>query len=572
MPARHLRQEDRGLSCLSLAEQHPVLAVRVRPVLQQLRADRGRAVVAALAPQVDVAPDLGNESAYGHPTTQTFGLREQSWPMSPVSRGRKRKSKGKGTRPAVLWSGEPEPCDCPACTNPTFDPREMLDDLVAGGADLFDADDPIDAELFGAGLTTVGGGAPVEFAAAMVEGLIPGLAVQPGGGAVALLAALGSVADQRVARAAWTAADRLVESGSPKPRWADELRTPLTATECWVVSKPEEGGTVLAGSFQRAGRSHAVVITVDEFDCGEASEIFLVDADGLPQLLAMIESEHSATRERVDPAEFRWRVEAALDARAVHDSEDAAGGYEPEDDDEDGPPYPVLSALVRARMGALPVPDKPKPPHRADVVGPVLSRPKPAKLPKKRTKAAGPAPVYQIKVGLRGAKPPIWRRLEVPADIRLTKLHEVIQIAFDWHNSHLHAFETPFGDFGNGGPEIGHESPRSVTLEQVAPGVGGKFDYLYDFGDAWDHEIVVEKVLEPGKAGTLPRCTGGRRAAPPEDCGGIGGYADLVEILADPAHEDHADLLEWLGLDVAADFDPAAFSAAEVTEGLSDLR
>ncbi|MBC6446276.1 plasmid pRiA4b ORF-3 family protein [Actinokineospora sp. HBU206404] len=83
---------------------------------------------------------------------------------------------------------------------------------------------------------------------------------------------------------------------------------------------------------------------------------------------------------------------------------------------------------------------------------------------------------------------------------------------------------------------------------------------------------MVEKVLEPGKEGTLPRCAGGRRAAPPEDCGGIWGYADLVEILADPAHEDHADRLEWLGLDAAADFDPGVFSASEVTKGLSDPR
>lgn len=490
--------------------------------------------------------------------------------MSPVSRGRKRKGKSKGTRPAVLWSGEPEPCDCPACTMPDIDPQTVLDSLIAGGADLFDADDPIDAELFGAGMATVGVADPAAFGEALVEGLIPDVATQPGAGSVALLAAIGSVADERVARAAWAAADRLIESGSPKPGWADELRAPTTATECWVVSKPEEGGTVLAASFLRAGRSHGVVIAVDEFDCGEASEIFLVNDEGIPQMLAMIKAE--GARELLDPAEFRWRVEAALDARAVHDDEDAAAGNDPAEIDEDGPPYAVLAAIVRARMSALPAPDKPKPPHREDAVGPVLPLPKPPKLPKKRTKAAGPAPVYQIKVGLRGAKPPIWRRLEVPADIRLPQLHQVIQIAFDWADSHLHVFETPFGDFGNAGPDIGHQSPRSVTLEQVAPGVGSKLDYLYDFGDAWDHEIVVEKVLEPGKAGTLPRCTGGRRAAPPEDCGGIGGYADLVEVLADPAHEDHAELLEWLGLDNAADFDPAAFSASEITEDLSDLR
>ncbi|SDH62019.1 pRiA4b ORF-3-like protein [Actinokineospora alba] len=488
--------------------------------------------------------------------------------MSPVSRGRKRKNKGKGTRPAVLWSGEPEPCDCPACTTLELD-GPVLDSLIAGGADLFDAEDPIDAELFGAGMTAVGGADPVAFGEALVEGLIPDIEARSGAGAVALLAALGSVSDEPVTRAAWLAADRLIESGSPKPGWVDDLRAPVTATECWVF-EPGEGDTVLAALFRRAGRSHGVVIAVDEFDCGEASEIFLVDGEGIPRMLAMIESEHS--REPLDSAEFRWRVEAALDARAVHDEEDAAAGKEPVEINEDGPPYAVLAAIVRARMKALPAPDKPKPPHSEADPGPVMPRPKPPKLLKKRTKAAGPAPVYQLKVGLRGAKPPIWRRLEVPADIPLPRLHQVIQIAFDWDDSHLHVFETPFGDFGNADPEVGHQSSRSVTLEQVAPGAGSKLGYLYDFGDAWDHEIVVEKVLEPGKAGTLPRCTGGRRAAPPEDCGGMWGYADLLEILADPTHADHADRIDWLGLDEAADFDAAAFSASEVNEGLSGLR
>lgn len=193
-------------------------------------------------------------------------------------------------------------------------------------------------------------------------------------------------------------------------------------------------------------------------------------------------------------------------------------------------------------------------------------------LPPKRKKADGPAPIFQIKVGLRDAKPPIWRRLEVPANVTLAKLHDVLQIAFDWEHSHMHVFETPYGEFGIPNPELGHRSAASVTLEQVAPGEKSKISYTYDFGDSWEHEIVVEKVLDRDKATTYPRCTGGRRAAPPEDCGGIWRYNFLEEILADPEHPEHADMVEWLGLDDPADFDPARFSAEQVTKALSVLR
>jgi hypothetical protein len=108
-----------------------------------------------------------------------------------------------------------------------------------------------------------------------------------------------------------------------------------------------------------------------------------------------------------------------------------------------------------------------------------------------------------------------------------------------------------------------------VTLEQVAPQAKDKIRYTYDFGDDWVHEIVVEKVLDRDPAPAYPCCTGGRRAAPPEDCGGIWGYEELVEILADPQHPEHE---ERLGLDVASWFDPAVFDVDEVNRALGKLR
>ena len=199
-------------------------------------------------------------------------------------------------------------------------------------------------------------------------------------------------------------------------------------------------------------------------------------------------------------------------------------------------------------------------------------------LPAERKKSDWPVPVYQIKVGLRGARPPIWRRLEVPADISLARLHTVIQIAFGWDDSHLHVFETPYGSFGSPDADLGHRSETSVTLEQVAPAANSKLRYTYDFGDDWEHDILVEKVfdyemtLDHEMTTAYPRCTGGRRAAPPDDCGGIWGYAELVEVLNDPADQEHKDRLEWLGLDDAAEFDPDRFDAEAITRTLSFAR
>jgi hypothetical protein len=162
--------------------------------------------------------------------------------------------------------------------------------------------------------------------------------------------------------------------------------------------------------------------------------------------------------------------------------------------------------------------------------------------------------------------------LLVPADVSLARLHDVIQAAFGWQDSHMHVFETPYGDFGRADRELGHRAEAPVTLEQVAPQAKAKIGYTYDFGDDWAHEIVVEKVLDRNPALTYPCCTGGRRAAPPEDCGGIWGYEELVEILADPQHPEHEERLEWLGLEDATQFDPAAFDPVEVNRALAKLR
>jgi len=173
--------------------------------------------------------------------------------------------------------------------------------------------------------------------------------------------------------------------------------------------------------------------------------------------------------------------------------------------------------------------------------------------------------VYELKITLREvSKPPVWRRVLVPADITLRDLHEVIQQAMGWDDYHMHVFSTGRQEYGSPDPELGHVSDRKVRLSHVLTGPGDRLRYTYDFGDDWKHDIVLEetRIAVPGE--TYPSCSAGKGACPPEDCGGTWGYAELKEILADPSHEDHQDMLDWLGLDAGQDFDPQEFSVAEV--------
>jgi hypothetical protein len=520
--------------------------------------------------------------------------------MSPVSRSRKAKRKKKSTqRPTRLdvVSGS-DGCDCPSCSGADFDEQELIDGVVAGAADLVRSDDPLDAEILGAAFMTVGANAGEAFERALIEGFVPQFEGRASTGALAMLLAIGSVAPDQAGKAASVAADRLVGAGVQPPGWAVELDGPVTFSDCSRLYDAQGTGSMLSCMFHRAGRSHAVMVSVDDLDCGAAGDIHLLDSDQLPGALEMVRANArdrgvELSVEKVEGAEFRWQVERALDARAVHDGE--LPGIDDVPVDEDGPGYPVLATLMRARMKALPAPSKPPAEHGdgeagltalqalAQLVGngggpfgagaPVVRRGRPtvAALPAKRKRSDGPTAVYQIKVGLRGATPPIWRRLEVPADISLARLHLVIQVAFGWDDSHLHVFETPYGRFGDADAELGHSAEAPVTLEQVAPTVNAKLRYTYDFGDDWQHDILVEKV-HTRETAAYPRCTGGRRAAPPEDCGGVWGYADLVDTLSDPGHPEHGDRLEWLGLDSAHEFDPGRFDAEAITKALSTLR
>ncbi|HZD00071.1 MAG TPA: plasmid pRiA4b ORF-3 family protein [Actinomycetes bacterium] len=179
-------------------------------------------------------------------------------------------------------------------------------------------------------------------------------------------------------------------------------------------------------------------------------------------------------------------------------------------------------------------------------------------------------PVYQVKITLAEVDtPPVWRRLLVPAAIRLDRLHQVIQAVMGWQDYHLYVFSDGQTEYGRPDPELAFRDERSATLGDLIPRAGGRARYTYDFGDDWEHEIVVEKLLAAEPGVRYPVCVAGAGACPPEDCGGAWGYAQLREVLADPSSEEHEDMLAWLGLEKATDFDAHRFDVSKANRALS---
>ena len=189
------------------------------------------------------------------------------------------------------------------------------------------------------------------------------------------------------------------------------------------------------------------------------------------------------------------------------------------------------------------------------------------------TKKQTSADIYQIKVTLNGSKPPIWRRIQVPSDINLGKLHRILQVVMGWTDSHLHQFimggtyyGEPDPDYRDMGMEMRDE--KRVKLNQLVRGEKSRLRYEYDFGDSWEHELLVEKILPPEPGVRYPVCLKGKRACPPEDVGGVWGYPDFLEAIQNPDHSEHEDMLEWIG----GEFDPEAFDLDEVNEALRYVR
>jgi hypothetical protein len=200
--------------------------------------------------------------------------------------------------------------------------------------------------------------------------------------------------------------------------------------------------------------------------------------------------------------------------------------------------------------------------------------------------------VARLKVTLKGIRPPIWRRLEVPTGFTFQQLNDVIQAAFGWTNSHLHEFrigrrrigmpsddDSPISQVSalirsiraDLPPDILEaiseplplEDEKTVTLAEAFGGAQTRLEYVYDFGDDWRHDVLVERLSDPEPGVVYPRCLTGRRSGPPEDCGGAWGYQAMLEVLADPAHERYDELRKW-----APYFEPEEFDLSATDEAV----
>lgn len=176
--------------------------------------------------------------------------------------------------------------------------------------------------------------------------------------------------------------------------------------------------------------------------------------------------------------------------------------------------------------------------------------------------------IFELEVVLKDVEPKVWRRLLVPAAISLPKLHDLLQLAMGWTNSHLHSFTvngctysmTGIDDFD----ELDMVPEERQTLQKLLGTDGGEFSYLYDFGDSWVCRIKAESRAEVNLEWDYPVCIAGGRATPPDDVGGVGGYEDFLAAIQDPSHEDHDSMLTWIG----GAFDPEGFDLNAVNRVL----
>lgn len=184
--------------------------------------------------------------------------------------------------------------------------------------------------------------------------------------------------------------------------------------------------------------------------------------------------------------------------------------------------------------------------------------------------------IFEVKITINGSEPAIWRRILIPSDLRLSDFHRIIQIAFGWTNSHLHQFiindkfytvRYPHDMEWYELPNIDYKKEKT-RISDLIKSEGESIVYEYDFGDGWKHEILLEKILPLDTSVKYPVCLDGQRNGPPEDCGGVWGYANLLEILKHPEHEEYDSYIDWLG----GKFDPNYFNIDRVKVIFQGLR
>src|SRR5438309_6960627 len=179
--------------------------------------------------------------------------------------------------------------------------------------------------------------------------------------------------------------------------------------------------------------------------------------------------------------------------------------------------------------------------------------------------------IYQLKITLMEVEPSVWRRLEVPGLLTLDRLHRVLAQAMGWTGAHRHEFVIGDRRYGTPDPESSVSKilrEHGMTLRDVVSSENMRFVYLYDMGNHWQHEVVVEKILVTHAGWAMPVCLAGERHCPPEDCGGVEGYEEFLEAIRRRHHPLHHAMLEWVG----GRFDPDTFNLDEVNRELGWLR
>jgi hypothetical protein len=202
----------------------------------------------------------------------------------------------------------------------------------------------------------------------------------------------------------------------------------------------------------------------------------------------------------------------------------------------------------------------------------MASRTRAAAKPTKSSLAAALAVDVQLRVELKRIEPHVWRRVIVPETVTLAKLHAIVQAAIGWSDSHLHEFEIAGKHYGIPDEEWDIGEPRlderRVRLKSFVEARVRRFTYTYDFGDHWEHLIVLEDLVASRQSGQRIVCTAGENACPPEDVGGEPGYPEFLAAIADSKHEQHAQMIKWIGYP----FDPHAFDLNSVNQRLATIK
>jgi len=404
--------------------------------------------------------------------------------------------------------------------------------------------EPLEAELCGAEfIGQLRGATPPNLdVTEVLTDIIGGFASRRSAEVLAMMRVLAAVAPPPHRTLAGQSAERIARDGVVDMPWAADIGWPVPG-RCFGFADVHGNQRSLVLTFSYGPKVHALIVLIDYLLGGGIKDCYIADyTESIRREYQKLGRDPDLTYSDVDLGEARAILAAALTCEPCPVEPDQIENVENYID------------LVLVRTAALPVPGKEAGRRIQTAAG--SAEPE---IPARRQ--SPPKNIHRLKVTLRGIKPPIWRRFEVPSHTTLERLHRVIQTSFGWSDYHLHVFDTAVGRYGTSDPDgdIYNFSDAHKKLSAVADWPGDRLLYTYDFGDNWELDIVVEAVqpAEPGVA--YPRCTGGRRAGPPEDCGGTWGYGKLLNVLADPGHQEHETYLEWLGIETAAEHDPDAF-------------